>query len=107
QYPARVRQFAIRQDSGGDGLHRGGNGVTREIEFLKSLDVSMLTQHRTYPPKGIAGGSPAKCGGNTLKRENESTLIDLGPLVQVRVEAHDVLTIQTPGGGGYGQANGR
>jgi 5-oxoprolinase (ATP-hydrolysing) len=102
QYPARLRQFAIRQNSGGKGKHTGGDGIIREIEFLKDLQVSMLTQRRTTPPFGLAGGQPGSCGKNQLKKHNESTITELGPLVQINVNAHDVLTIQTPGGGGYG-----
>jgi 5-oxoprolinase (ATP-hydrolysing) len=101
QYPARVRTFAIRRGSGGAGLHHGGDGVIRQIEFLKTLEVSMLTQRRSRPPFGLHGAGPAKCGKNLLKRHNESQEIDLGPLVQITVMSHDILTILTPGGGGY------
>jgi 5-oxoprolinase (ATP-hydrolysing) len=101
QYPARVRTFAIRRDSGGAGLHHGGDGVIRQIEFLKTLEVSMLTQRRSRPPFGLHGANPAKCGINLLKRHNEPQEIDLGPLVQITVMPQDILTILTPGGGGY------
>lgn len=107
QYPARVRQFAIRHNSGGQGAHAGGDGVIREIDFLKALDVSMLSQRRTQSPRGLAGGNAGKCGKNLLKRADSDLVIDLGPLVQISVMPHDVLTIQTPGGGGYGCAKSR
>ena len=105
QYPARLRQFAIRQNAGGQGKHNGGDGVIREIEFLKDLEVSMLTQRRVRPPFGLDGGEPGSVGKNQLKRAVDDNVIDLGSLVQVSVKARDVLTIQTPGGGGFGKGD--
>ncbi len=102
RYPVRLRSFSIRRGSGGDGKYHGGNGVTREIEFLKPLDVTLLTQRRTRPPYGVAGGSPGGCGKNVLIAANAPPS-DLGPVAQLRVAAGDILRIETPGGGGYGR----
>lgn len=101
QYPVRLRKFAVRRGSGGAGLHPGGDGITREIEFLKPLQLSLLSQRRTVPPFGLAGGHPAKPGQNRLRRAGATNEQDLGPLAQIDVNPNDVLTVHTPGGGGY------
>ncbi|MCB2107527.1 MAG: hydantoinase B/oxoprolinase family protein, partial [Rhodobacteraceae bacterium] len=101
RYPVRVREFSIRSQSGGAGFHGGGDGVNREIEFLSPLTVSLLTQRREFPPYGLSGGGPGKCGENSLYRANgESTI--LRGCDQVTVEPGDRICIRTPGGGGYG-----
>ena len=67
RYPVRLVEFSIRRGSGGAGRHRGGNGVRRRIEFLRRLDVSILSQRRgPYPPYGLAGGEPGALGRNAL-----------------------------------------
>ncbi len=102
RYPVRIREFAIRRGSGGAGQYHGGDGVIRRIEFLKPLAVSLLTERRgEFPPYGLAGGQPGAIGRNTLTRENGES-IDLGGKRQFQAEAGDLLTIETPGGGGYG-----
>jgi 5-oxoprolinase (ATP-hydrolysing) len=100
--PVRLRRFAIRPGSGGAGHQRGGEGVIREIEFLKPLAVSILSQRRgPYPPYGAAGGEPGRLGSNTLRRAN-GQVETLSYQAQLSVNAGDVLTIETPGGGGWG-----
>jgi 5-oxoprolinase (ATP-hydrolysing) len=102
RYPVRLREFSIRRGSGGDGQHRGGDGITRRIEFLKPLTLSILSQRRgPYAPYGVAGGEPGDLGRSYLKR-GERTDEVLSNLVQTQVSAGDVLTIETPGGGGFG-----
>ena len=69
RYPVRVREFSIRRGSGGAGRHRGGDGAVRELEFLRPLTVSLLTQRRgPHPPYGVAGGEPGALGRNRLIR---------------------------------------
>ena len=68
RYPVTLRRFAIRTGSGGRGQGRGGNGVIRELEFLAPLSVSLLTQHRTTAPYGLAGGQAGKPGVQYLIR---------------------------------------
>jgi 5-oxoprolinase (ATP-hydrolysing) len=102
RYPVRVLQFAIRRGSGGSGRHRGGDGIVRRLQFLRDLDVSLLHSRRgAYPPYGLGGGSPGAVGRNTLHRV-EGTVENLGGQVQFGARAGDVLTIETPGGGGHG-----
>jgi 5-oxoprolinase (ATP-hydrolysing) len=102
RYPVRLLEFSIRRGSGGRGARRGGDGVVRRLEFLRPLEVSILSQRRgPYPPYGMAGGQPGALGLNTLHRADGTTLV-LGCSSQISVVAGDVLTIETPGGGGWG-----
>jgi 5-oxoprolinase (ATP-hydrolysing) len=102
RFPVRVREFSIRRGSGGNGRHRGGDGVVRQLEFLKPLTLSLLTQRRgTHPPYGAAGGESGAAGRNTLFR-NDGTCVPLAGITQIQVNVGDVLEIETPGGGGFG-----
>ena len=103
RYPVRVREFSIRRGSGGRGQHRGGNGIVRRIEFLKPLKVSVLSERRgSYPPFGLAGGEPGALGRNHLQRAGKEESVELGGKEAIAAGPGDVLTIETPGGGGYG-----
>jgi 5-oxoprolinase (ATP-hydrolysing) len=102
--PVRLHEFSIRRGSGGAGKHRGGDGVVRRIEFLKELDVSILSQRRgPYPPYGENGGEPGALGRNTIYRADGTEEV-LPNQVHVVVQPDDVLVIETPGGGGFGAA---
>jgi 5-oxoprolinase (ATP-hydrolysing) len=103
RYPVRLVRFAIRQGSGGTGRYRGGCGVIREIEFLEPLDASILSQRRTIAPYGLHGGAGGACGRNILRRAGSDTDEVLPPIVSVSVRPGDRLTIETPGGGGWGR----
>ena len=102
RFPVRLRRFAIRADSGGEGQFRGGHGVIREIEFLRPLQVSLLTQRRgPYAPYGVSGGQSGKLGRNILVRKHQAEE-QLAGLAQIDVQPGDVIRIETPGGGGWG-----
>jgi 5-oxoprolinase (ATP-hydrolysing) len=102
RYPVRLHEFAIRRGSGGAGRHHGGSGVVRRLEFLRPLEVSILSQRReTYPPYGLAGGSPGALGRNTLTRSS-GQIEHLPGLAHIHVQPGHILTIETPGGGGWG-----
>jgi 5-oxoprolinase (ATP-hydrolysing) len=100
RYPVRLKQFAIRQGSGGAGDHPGGNGVIRQIEFLSRLDVAILSQRRgPFPPYGLERGSPGALGRNELGTQGATR--GLRDRVQLQVDPGDILTIFSPGGGGW------
>jgi len=102
RYPVRVREFSIRRASGGAGNHRGGDGVVRKIEFLEPLEVSILSQRRDeFPPYGLHGGQAAQVGRNTLTRADGTTQA-LPAIARFTAQPGDALTIETPGGGGFG-----
>ena len=64
RYPVILREFALRSGSAGKGLHPGGEGVIRDIEFRIPVQVSILSERRVYHPYGLEGGSEAACGIN-------------------------------------------
>lgn len=105
QYPVRIRAYAIRSNSGGAGLHRGGNGILREFEFLCPADVTILSDRRERAPYGLAGGSPGRPGRNSLLRGRRALAIPAKTKFAVLPE--DVLRIETPGGGGWKGARSR
>jgi N-methylhydantoinase B len=98
EFPLRVVTYALRPGSGGDGRHRGGEGVVREVEALEPMAFSLITERRRHPPRGAAGGADGALGRNLLNgRELPSKAMgDLAP--------GDRLRIETPGGGGHGAA---
>lgn len=104
RYPVRLHEFSIRKGSGGAGRHRGGDGIIRRIEFLKPLKISLISERRdAYPPFGLEGGSPGQIGENLLQKANQTSVESLGGKFSLSVEAGDLLTIKTPGGGGFGK----
>ncbi len=101
RYPARLIRFGIRSHSGGAGQYHGGEGIIREIEFLQPVEMTILSQHRTEAPYGMAGGSPGKCGRQYLIKK-DGTQIILEGLDSCNLEVGDRILIETPGGGGFG-----
>jgi len=96
QYPLRVERYALRLGSGGEGAHRGGDGVVRELRALEPMRLSLLTERRRHAPRGIRGGAEGARGRNLLNGA------ELPAKVTVDVKTGDVITIETPGGGGHG-----
>jgi N-methylhydantoinase B len=96
-YPLRVRRHALRLGSGGAGRHRGGDGVVRELEILEPCRLSILSERRARAPQGAAGGDPGRPGRNLLNGR------ELPAKSSRTLDAHDVVTIETPGGGGWGR----
>ena len=101
-YPFRVMRYGVRQQSGGDGRYRGGDGICRDLEFLSQTEVTILSDRRTRGPYGLDGGQPGQPGKNELLREGETK--ELPSKCHIEVREGDVLKIETPGGGGYGKA---
>jgi N-methylhydantoinase B len=99
-YPLRVRRYGLRPGSGGRGAHRGGDGLVREIEFLCPAAVTILSERRRSAPYGLKGGEPGAPGRNVLIRDGEEQ--DLPGKVHLQVQQGDVLSMRTPGGGGWG-----
>ncbi|MBN2526149.1 MAG: hydantoinase B/oxoprolinase family protein [Deltaproteobacteria bacterium] len=102
RFPVTVEQFAVRQNSGGNGLFRGGNGAIRAIRFNTPMTVSIVSSHRTCAPKGLQGGQDGACGKNTLRKVN-GAVHPLGACDSIAVSPGDTLIIETPGGGGFGE----
>jgi N-methylhydantoinase B len=100
-YPLRIRRYSLRPRSGGRGRHRGGDGIRRDVELLADADVSLLTERRERGPHGAAGGADGAPGENLLLREDGSSR-RLPGKVTFRARAGDVISLRSPGGGGWG-----
>ena len=100
KYPVRLLEFGIRKNSGGDGRFDGGDGIIRKVEFLENLQVTIMGQHRNYAPYGLNGGLDGKPGRHTLTSNHIAT--QLPGICSLEAKKGDILTIETPGGGGYG-----
>jgi N-methylhydantoinase B len=98
EFPMRMVTYALRRGSGGDGAHRGGDGVIRELEALAPLRYSLITERRRHAPPGANGGEPGHKGRNLLDGE------ELEPKAIGSLEPGQRLRIETPGGGGFGEA---
>ena len=85
-YPVSLRQFKLREGSGGAGAHRGGRGVVREVEFLRPLTVGVLTERRALAPRGLNGGGDGARGENLLVRK-DGRVINLGGKTSLAVQA--------------------
>lgn len=99
-YPFRVQRYALRRGSGGAGTHRGGDGLRRDLEFLTAAKVSIWSERRRRGPEGRSGGRPGAPGENLLLRGDRPRR--LPSKVTLTVRAGDVLSVRSPGGGGFG-----
>jgi N-methylhydantoinase B len=95
-YPLRVERYELRRGSGGGGQHRGGDGVVRSYSALEPCTVTLLTERRRHAPAGAEGGLPGARGRNLLNGE------ELPAKCRLELKPGDVVTIETPGGGGWG-----
>lgn len=100
-YPLRVRRYAFRKNSGGQGKIIGGNGLIREIECLVDSVVSLQTERRKLVPYGLHGGGDGAKGLN-IKRKLDGEEIILPGRAIINFKGGEILVIKTPGGGGYG-----
>lgn len=98
EFPLRVNRYRIRSGSGGAGIHRGGDGLLRNFEFLAPATVTLLTERRRRQPWGLSAGDPGAAGEN---RYNGKLLPGK---VTLNARAGDQLSISTPGGGGWGKS---
>ncbi len=103
RFPVRLERFEIRRGSGGDGQHRGGDGVLRQVRFLAPMTAAILSSHRTVAPFGVAGGADGQPGVNSVKRVDGSHEA-LPATARVQMQTGDQIIIETPGGGGFGPA---
>lgn len=102
RFPVLVEAFAIRRDSGGGGIYKGGDGIIRRIKFLQPMTVNLLTNNRLQQPFGAQGGENGKTGENWLIQSNQNRS-KLSSCCTVEVKHNDSIEIRTPGGGGFGK----
>ncbi|MGK2966873.1 MAG: hydantoinase B/oxoprolinase family protein [Tepidiformaceae bacterium] len=100
-FPIRVHRFDLRDDSGGAGLHAGGDGVVKEVEFLVDAGITVISERRQVQPYGLEGGSGARTGANSLVHP-DGEVEPIPAKVERRIAAGTRVRIETPGGGGWG-----
>jgi N-methylhydantoinase B len=101
-YPFTVSRYRLRNGSGGDGAHRGGEGVERELTFSEAATLSLMGERRLTSPWGLAGGGPGLPGEDWLIHP-DGTRERLPSKCTVSVSRGDRLRVLTPGGGGWGR----
>jgi N-methylhydantoinase B len=101
-FPMRIRAYETIPDSGGAGLHRGGNGVHIAYELLEPGEVSIHDDRWLTYPWGVNGGEPGMRSTKILQRRNGTSEILPSKCDRVKVEPGDVLHFNTWGGGGWG-----
>ena len=101
-YPLRVRQYSLRQASGGNGQFPGGDGIVREIEVLTDCEVTLLADRRSRGPWGLSGGDDGAPGKTFITRQDGS-IEPMPGKFSTRLHKGERIKIETPGGGGWGQ----
>jgi N-methylhydantoinase B len=97
EFPLRVERYELLDGSGGEGAHRGGDGIVREVRALEPCTLNLVADRRRHAPQGLNGGAQGRPGRNLLNGE------ELPAKVSRRLVADDVVTVETPGGGGFGR----
>jgi N-methylhydantoinase B len=95
EFPLRVRELSVRHGSGGEGTHRGGDGIVRELEALAPMRFTLISERRRHPPRGRGGGEDGEIGLNLLDGE------PLASKAEGELRPGNRLRIETPGGGGH------
>src|SRR5882672_11251360 len=104
-YPLRVESLSVRRGSGGRGRFRGGEGMTRTIELLVPARVTVIAERRTMAPWGLAGGQAGSKGQTRTAGPKRARRGRTMPgKFTVDAPAHTVITVASPGGGGWGRA---
>jgi 5-oxoprolinase (ATP-hydrolysing) len=103
RYPVRLEEFSIRRGSGGMGRWRGGDGVVRRIRFMEPMAAVIVSSRRNVAPFGLEGGADGASGRQWVER-GDGTREALSSTAEANLSKGDVFAIETPGGGGYGQA---
>ncbi|MCZ8019956.1 hydantoinase B/oxoprolinase family protein [Novosphingobium sp.] len=102
RFPVLLEEFSIRRGSGGAGRHRGGDGALRRLRFLEAMEAGMLANRRRIPPFGLAGGAPGEVGATRVERTSGEVEV-LESTAGTVMQPGDVMVVETPGGGGFGQ----
>jgi N-methylhydantoinase B len=102
-FPLRIREYSLRHGSGGAGKYRGGDGLVRTIEFLTPVTATIMSERRERPAYGLNGGQPGQPGRNSLIRNGQTN--QLPGKITLDLKTGDILRVETPGGGGWGEVD--
>ncbi|MFC3711704.1 hydantoinase B/oxoprolinase family protein [Sphingoaurantiacus capsulatus] len=103
RFPVILDEFRLRRGSGGDGQWHGGDGVVRRVRFREAMTAGILSNRRRVPPFGLEGGASGALGINRVERQ-DGRVETYGATAAVEMAEGDTFVIETPGGGGYGEA---
>ena len=106
RYPVRLEEFSIRRGSGGVGRWHGGDGARRRIRFLEPMEAVIVASRREVAPHGMEGGAPGAPGRQWVERR-DGRVEPMRGCDRAALEAGDILGLETPGGGGWGDVKGR
>jgi 5-oxoprolinase (ATP-hydrolysing) len=101
RFPVLLEGFSLRPGSGGQGAHRGGDGVVRRVRFLEPMTAAILSNRRRVAPFGLSGGAAGAKGANRIERRVGS-IEHLASTAAAPMQSGDIFVIETPGGGGFG-----
>jgi len=101
-YPVRLRQYSFRPESGGRGLHTGGDGIVREIEVFTDAQVTLLADRRSRGPYGLSGGADGAPGRTVIVRQ-DGCEEEIPGKTSVRLRSGERIRVESPGGGGWGK----
>nr|WP_245460382.1 MULTISPECIES: hydantoinase B/oxoprolinase family protein [unclassified Mesorhizobium] len=105
-YPMRVERYELRENSGGEGANRGGDGVIRSLRVIgHEARVSLQTDRRRFNPYGLHGGMVGATERNWIEKKGELTRAPSKGTMTL--DAGDAVILETPGGGGWGAPTGR
>jgi N-methylhydantoinase B len=105
-YPVRILRYGLVSDSEGSGRMRGGLGVCREYAFLGHDAVfTTLADRAKFPAAGLFGGNAGRCARYLLI--SSGTTVEIASKGTIQVKAGDVVRVESPGGGGYGNPKER
>jgi len=104
EYPLIVERLELIADSGGEGKYRGGLGIRKGIQVVEHLcHFASHGDRQHIPPWGLFGGHPGRCGRMVIrKRDGKETILSSGKNSEIFLQDGDILSVETPGGGGWG-----
>jgi N-methylhydantoinase B len=106
--PVVVRRYELLQDSGGPGTFRGGLAIRRDLEIRgEETQVTSYAMRQVVPPPGVAGGRPGQLARFVLNPETPEERVLPVAFTRLPLRYGDVISCETPGGGGYGDPRWR
>lgn len=108
EYPLLLDKFELRNDSGGAGKFRGGLGIRRDYKVLNDVEFATHGDRQVIPPWGLFGGREGQCGEFVINPDtNNEKKLETGKVSDVSLKSGDILSVRTPGSGGYGNPEER
>ena len=101
-FPLLIERYETEPDSGGPGLHRGGNGIHMTYRFLRPGTIAIHDDRWFVPPWGVNGGDPGKRARKILEKADGTKIVIGNKVEDVEVHEGDQLHYITWGGGGWG-----